>query len=81
MSGAFIWGCPTERRQGHLEIIRQGRLIRDTIRGNEKKIRVITSTIRRDRNESLYNLEKYDDEIAKNRTGAGGDYREKSRKR
>ena len=63
--GGIYLGVSNRTKAGHLEIIRQGRLIRDTIRGNEKKIRVITSTIRRDRNESLYNLEKYDDEIAK----------------
>ena len=32
---------------------------------NDKKITVITGTIRKDRNESLYDLEKYDDEIAR----------------
>ena len=31
----------------------------------DKKIKVITGTIRKDRNESQYDLEKYDDEIAR----------------
>lgn len=48
----------------HLDALKEGRAIRDAIRSNDKKIRVITSTIKKDRNESLYNLEKYDDEIA-----------------
>ena len=34
------------------------------MRTNDKKIRVITSAIRRDRDEAVYDLEKYDDEIA-----------------
>lgn len=48
----------------HMETLKEGRKILDQIHSNDKKIRVITSTIRKDRNESLYNLEKYDDEIA-----------------
>lgn len=34
------------------------------MRTNHKKIRVITNSIRRDRDEAVYDLEKYDDEIA-----------------
>ncbi|MDO5415815.1 MAG: hypothetical protein Q4F29_01325 [Lachnospiraceae bacterium] len=49
----------------HHEAIRQGRLIRDTIHSNYRKIRVITNSIRRDRNETIYNLEKFDDEISR----------------
>ncbi len=52
-------------KMGHPEAIRQGRMIRDTIHSNQKKIRVITNSIRRDRNEAIYNLEKYDDEISR----------------
>ncbi|MDO5408721.1 MAG: hypothetical protein Q4F28_15545 [Eubacteriales bacterium] len=48
----------------HMETLKEGRKILDQIHSNDRKIRVITSTIRKDRNESLYNLEKYDDEIA-----------------
>lgn len=48
----------------NLETLKEGRKIKDQIHSNDKKIKVITSTIRKDRNESLYNLEKYDDEIA-----------------
>ena len=42
-----------------------GRQILDQMHANDKKIKVITGTIRKDRNESLYDLEKYDDEIAR----------------
>ena len=48
----------------HLSALREGRSIRSLIAANNRKIRVITASIRRDRNESAYNLEKYDDEIA-----------------
>lgn len=48
----------------NLETLKDGRKIKDQIHSNNKKIKVIISTIRKDRNESLYNLEKYDDEIA-----------------
>lgn len=49
----------------HTETIRQGRQIWDAIYSNHKKIRSIAKSIRKDRNEAIYNLEKYDDEIAK----------------
>lgn len=49
----------------HIETIRKGREIHNTIHANHKKIRRIAKTIRKDRNEAIYNLEKFDDEIAK----------------
>lgn len=48
----------------HQEALKQGRGIRDMMRSNNKKIRVITNSIKRDRDEAVYDLEKYDDEIA-----------------
>lgn len=51
-------------RGRHLEALKEGRLIRNLIRSNHKKIKVITSMIKKDKNETIYNLEKYDDEIA-----------------
>lgn len=51
-------------RMTHLEELKEGRAIKDQIHSNNKKIKVITSTIKKDRNESLYNLEQFDDEIA-----------------
>lgn len=61
--GAYI-AVGNKGKLYHLEALKEGRKIRDQIHSNDKKIRVITSTIRKDRNDSLYNLEKYDDEIA-----------------
>lgn len=48
----------------HLEALKEGRSIRSLIASNNKKVAVITSSIKRDRNEKVYDLEKYDDEIA-----------------
>lgn len=49
----------------YIDALKQGRSIRDVMQGNKKKIRVITTTIRRDRDDARYNLEKYDDDIAR----------------
>lgn len=46
------------------DTIREGRLIRNEIYSNERKIKRITRDIRRDKNEAVYNLDKHDDEIA-----------------
>ena len=46
------------------QALKEGRQLRDEMHGNNKRMRVITRTIKRDRNEAIYNLEKYDDEIA-----------------
>lgn len=48
----------------HQAALKEGRSIRDLIRSNNKKIRVITNSIKKDRDEAVYDLEKYDDEIA-----------------
>lgn len=48
----------------HMEVLKEGRVLRNRIRENERKIRAIARTIRKDKNESSYNLEKFDDEIA-----------------
>lgn len=61
--GAYI-AVGNRGKLHNLEALKEGRKIKDQIHSNDKKIKVIISTIRKDRNESLYNLEKYDDEIA-----------------
>lgn len=62
--GAYVLvGNKTKLR--HMEALKEGRKIRDIIQSNQKKIRVITTSIRRDRDEARYNLEKFDDEIAR----------------
>ncbi len=48
----------------HAKALKEARLIRDQVHGNEKKIKVITHTIKKDRNEAIYDLQKHDDEIA-----------------
>lgn len=48
----------------HMKALKEGRTIRSLMASNRRKIRVITASIRKDRDEAIYNLEKYDDEIA-----------------
>ena len=48
----------------YLDTLKEARVMRDHIRSNQKKIKVITKSIQRDKNEKIYNLEKYDDEIS-----------------
>lgn len=48
----------------HLKTLQEGRAIRNLMGSNNRKIRVITSSIKKDRDEAIYNLEKFDDEIA-----------------
>ena len=43
----------------HLAALQEGRSIRSLIAANNRKIAVITSSIRRDRSEALYDLDKY----------------------
>lgn len=62
-AGAYIL-ISSKTKVPHLDTLKKGRAILDQIYSNHKKIRVITATIRKDRNESQYNLEKYDDEIS-----------------
>ena len=63
LAGGLYLTVGNHTKMGHLEAVRQGRLIRDTIHTNQKKIRLITNTIRRDRNEAIYDLEKYQDAL------------------
>ncbi len=49
----------------YLDALQEARQILDLIYGNDRKIKVITSTIRKDKNEAIYDLEKYDDDIAR----------------
>ena len=61
--GAYVlWGNKTRDRYG--KVLKEGRFLRDEIHANTRKIKVITRNIRRDRNETIYDLQKYDDEIA-----------------
>ncbi len=51
-------------RSRYHDALKQGREIRNLLNFNEKKIKVITHSIEKDGNEDIYDLEKYDDEIA-----------------
>lgn len=50
-------------RGRHLEALREGRTIRNLIKANHRKMRIITGTIRKDRNETAYHLDSFDDEM------------------
>ncbi len=47
----------------HRDSIMEGRKTRNTIRANEKAIKAIKNSIAKDKDESIYNLGKYDDKI------------------
>ncbi len=49
----------------YMEPLRECRKIQDQILENRKKIRKTAASVRRDKNEALYDLGKYDDEIAR----------------
>lgn len=51
-------------RERYAEALREGRKLRDQIHANDKRIRVITSTVKKDKDEARYDLQKFDDEIA-----------------
>ena len=62
--GGLYVAVSNHTRMRHHDALKKGRMIRNTLRSNGKKIRVITHTIQKDGNEDIYDLEKYDDEIA-----------------
>lgn len=49
----------------YMETLRQGRAILDEIQDNQRQIRRVTAAIRRDRNDAIYDLERFDDEISR----------------
>lgn len=62
--GGFYVVLGNRTKMRALPSLKEGRAIRDQIHSNDKRARVITHTIRKDRNEAIYDLEKHDDEIA-----------------
>lgn len=48
----------------HMDVLKEGRNLRDKIKANKKQMKVITKSIRKDKDEAVYNLQKFDDEIA-----------------
>lgn len=47
----------------NLDVVREGRSIRDKVRANDKQIRAIKNSITKDKDESVYNLGKYDEKL------------------
>ena len=48
----------------YMDVLKQGRQILNQIAANKKKVKKITKSIRKDKDEAVYNLQKFDDEIA-----------------
>lgn len=49
----------------YLETVREGRVLRSAIRSNQKQIKKISGAIRRDRDDTVYDLRAYDDMLSK----------------
>lgn len=62
--GGLYVGIGNSTRDRHGAALREGKTIRGLLASNKKKISVITSGIRKDHNDSAYDLGKYDDEIS-----------------
>ncbi len=63
LCGAYI-ALNNRTKVNHLEIMKDARKNRDMVDANKRKIRVIIKAIEKDKNESIYNLDSYDREIA-----------------
>lgn len=48
----------------YMDALKEGRNIRNQIRANQKKMKAVEKSIRKDKNDTLYNLQKFDDELA-----------------
>lgn len=48
----------------YLDVIKEGRNIKNQIAANRKKIAAVTRAVQKDKNDSVYNLQKFDDEMA-----------------
>lgn len=48
----------------YMETLREGRVYRDELRAVNKRIKKVISSIKRDRDDAKYHLEKFDDDIA-----------------
>ncbi|QNM04575.1 hypothetical protein [Qiania dongpingensis] len=63
LCGTYI-ALNNRTKVNHLEIMKDARKNRDMIDANKRKIRVIVKAIEKDKNDSVYNLGKYDREIS-----------------
>ena len=64
MGGGYVV-VSNKTKMAYGDTLRSARSYLDEIYRNNKRIRSITASIRKDRNESQYNLEKFDDEISR----------------
>ncbi len=48
----------------HFPILKEGRVIKDKIAANKRQMRAIRNTINKDKDDSQYGLDKYDDKLA-----------------
>ena len=62
--GGIYISISNRTKMHHMETLRVGRKYLDDIRENNKKIKKVTSSIKKDRDDAQYHLEKFDDEIA-----------------
>lgn len=62
--GGIYISISNRTKMQHMETLRVGRKYLDDIRANNKKIKKVTSSIKKDRDDAQYHLEKFDDEIA-----------------
>ena len=62
--GGFYVLVGNSTKMKHLEALREGRKIRNQMSANKKQMKKITKSIRKDKDDAIYNLEKFDDEIA-----------------
>lgn len=51
-------------RLKYMDVLKEGCSIRDKIRAGKKQMKIIERSIKKDKNDAVYNLEKFDDEIA-----------------
>ncbi len=62
--GGIYISISNRTKMHHMETLRVGRKYLDDIRANNIKIKKVTSSIKKDRDDGQYHLEKFDDEIA-----------------
>ena len=62
--GGLYVAIGNSTKMKHMDALKEGRNIRNQIMANKKEMKAITKSIRKDKDEAVYNLQKFDDEIA-----------------
>ena len=62
--GGLYVAIGNSTKMKHMDALKEGRNIRNQIMANKKQMKAITKSIRKDKDEAVYNLQKFDDEIA-----------------